>query len=39
MMSEFIYDQNMHKFGVAKLTEKKIKEIFITVYKGCESII
>ncbi|CDW73978.1 UNKNOWN [Stylonychia lemnae] len=37
-MCEFIYDQNMNKFGVAKLAEKKIKEIFLTIYKGQESI-
>ena len=33
-ISEFIYDQNFNKFGIAKLTEKKIKEILYTIQKN-----
>lgn len=33
-ITEFIYDQNFNKFGIAKLTEKKIKEILLTINKN-----
>eukprot|EP00347_Sterkiella_histriomuscorum_P007791 403347550 len=31
MMSDFVYDQLYNKYGIASITEKKLKEIFLTI--------
>eukprot|EP00347_Sterkiella_histriomuscorum_P014314 403361347 len=38
-LSEFIYDQCYNKFGIQKLAERKIKEVFFTIYKNYQKFI
>ena len=35
-LTEYVYDRLANKYGIGKLAERKLKEVFVTCLKNCE---